>query len=77
VYWIDLAQDRDKWKALLNAVTNIKVPYYAGKFLSSCTADGLLSSTPHLSCMINKGEKVGVVIWREQSFGQHMRVSPV
>jgi hypothetical protein len=24
--WIGLAQDRNKWKALLNAVNNVRVP---------------------------------------------------
>jgi hypothetical protein len=24
--WIDVVQDRDKWKALLNMVTNLRVP---------------------------------------------------
>jgi hypothetical protein len=26
VHWIDLAQDRDRWRALLNKVMNFRVP---------------------------------------------------
>jgi hypothetical protein len=32
--WIDLAQNGDQWGALINTVTNLRVPKKAGKFLS-------------------------------------------
>jgi hypothetical protein len=35
--WIDLAQDRDQWRALVNTVMNLWVLQKAGKFLSGCT----------------------------------------
>jgi hypothetical protein len=33
--WIELAQDKDRWRALLNAIMNPWVPQNAGDFLTS------------------------------------------
>ena len=34
VNWVDGAQDRDKWQALVNLVMNHQFPYNAGNLLS-------------------------------------------
>jgi hypothetical protein len=44
VNWIDLAQDREHWRALVNTVMNLQVSEDVGKFLSSCTNGGQSSS---------------------------------
>jgi hypothetical protein len=42
--WIELAQGKDGWRTLLNAVMNIRVPQNAGNFFTSCKPGRKISS---------------------------------
>jgi hypothetical protein len=44
VDWIGVAQDRNRWRALVNWILNLRVPRNAGKLSSGLTSSGLSSS---------------------------------
>jgi hypothetical protein len=44
VDWIGLVKDRNRWRALVNLVLNLRVPWNAGKLSSGLTSSGLSGS---------------------------------
>jgi hypothetical protein len=43
--WIDLVQDMNQWRALVNTVINLRVSYNVGKFFSNSTTGGFSRRT--------------------------------
>ena len=45
--WIGLAQDTDRWRMLVSVVMNLRVPWNAGNFLTSCKPVSFSRRTLH------------------------------
>jgi hypothetical protein len=48
MFWIGLAEDRYRWRALVNSVMNLRVPYNAGNYRMAAqlvASRAVLSST--------------------------------
>ena len=45
--WIGLAQDRDRWRRLVSAAMNLRVPWNVGNFLTSCKPVSFSRRTVH------------------------------
>jgi hypothetical protein len=69
--WIDLAQNMDQWKALVNMVMNLLVPQNTGKFLSGCTIGGFSrmaqlrewNETLIQPCFVSEGQSACVNVY--------------
>jgi hypothetical protein len=53
---IDLAQDRDQWRALMKTIMNFRVPLNPRKFLSSCTIGNLSRRAQLHECVCMSNE---------------------
>ena len=50
--WINVAQDRDRWRALVSTVMNLRVSKNAGNFLSSLGRDSFSGSSVELVSIV-------------------------
>ena len=57
--WTGLAQDRDRWRKLVSAEMNLRVPWNAGNFLTSCKPVSFSRRTLHHG--VSKYEWVSIV----------------
>jgi hypothetical protein len=65
--WIALAQDRDRWRELVNVVMSLRVPQNSGNCLTSWRPVVLLvRNLFHGGCMKNKRRRDGQELWLKE-----------
>ena len=57
--WIGLAQDRDRWRTLVSAVMNLRAPWNAGNFLTSCKPVSFSRKTLHHGVSMYSANNLG------------------
>jgi hypothetical protein len=66
--WIDLAKDKDQWRAILKYSMNFRYPRMAGRFLSTCTA-GVFSRKAPIQEVIDMIHMKGIYLSIRTSVG--------
>ena len=66
-YWIELAQDRDRWQALVTAVMNLQLPWNAGNFLTAenplASQERLLDGVQSTKTLVSSAYNITSEIW--------------
>jgi hypothetical protein len=62
VDWIGLAKDRNRWRAVVNSVLNLRVPRNAGKLSSGLTSSGQ-SSRPNWGRILSSPQRPQTAPW--------------